>query len=109
MAFETTVEMKLEGEAKFGLFRSQLKIGLNKANSLRAQGFNVTDLHEVNYFPRMHYISWKDNKVDCENLDSLDENSDKLTFAQKLWVISTKNHPKTKQEKSLNEREITTK
>lgn len=97
MAFETTVEMKLEGEARFGLFRAHLKIGLNKANSLRAQGLNVTDLHEVNYFPRMHYISWIDNKVNYENLDLLDENSDKLTFAQKLWVISKKNQPKTSQ------------
>lgn len=95
MGISATVEERMKSEAEFGLFFAYLKIGLNKAKELREKGCIVTDSKEVNYFPRFHRISWKDAKVECEDVNLLDENSDKYTFAQKLWIISMKNQSKT--------------
>ena len=94
MVIMAPVEERMISEAEFGLFFAYLKIGLNKAKELREKGCIVTDSKEVNYFPRFHRISWKDAKVECEDVNSLDENSDKYTFAQKLWIISMKNQSK---------------
>ena len=47
-----TVEEKLKSEAKLGLFVANFKIGKTKANELRQNGLEVTDLKEFNYFPR---------------------------------------------------------
>lgn len=94
MGFSPTVEERMRSEADFGLFFANLKIGLNKANSLREQGFEVTDSKEFNYFPRFHRISWRQAKLECEDVELLDENSSEYTFAQKLWIISMKNQPK---------------
>lgn len=94
MAILATVEERMKSEAEFGLFFADLKIGLNKANELRKQGFNVTDSKEVNYFPRFHHISWKEAKVECDDVNLLDENSNEYTFAQELWITSAKNQPK---------------
>lgn len=85
-----TLEEKLKYEAKFGLFFADLKIGKIKANELREEGFNVVDSKEVNYFPRLHHISWKEARVECDDVQKLDENSDEYTLAQKLWIISMK-------------------
>lgn len=90
-----TIEEKMKSEAEFGLFFADLNIRLKKANSLREQGFEVADSKEVNYFPRLHHISWKKAKVECMDVNSLDENSNEYTFAQKLWIISMKNQAKT--------------
>lgn len=95
MGIMAPVEERMISEAEFGLFFAYLKIGLNKAKELREKGCIVTDSKEVNYFPRFHRISWKDAKVECEDVNLLDENSDKYTFAQKLWIISMKNQSKT--------------
>lgn len=89
----TTVEEKLESEANFGLFTAYLKIGKIKANELRQNGLEVTDLKEFNYFPRVHRISWKEARVECKDVKSLDENDSKYSFAQKLWILSMKNQP----------------
>lgn len=94
MGIMAPVEERMISEAEFGLFFAYLKIGLNKAKELREKGCIVTDSKEVNNFPRFHRISWKDAKVECEDVNSLDENSDKYTFAQKLWIISMKNQSK---------------
>ena len=91
MAIMATVEDKMKSEAEFGLFFADFKIGKNKANELREEGFSVTDSKEVNCFPRLHHISWKKAKVECENVNLLDENSNEYTFAQKLWIISMRN------------------
>lgn len=88
-----TVEEKLKSEAEFGLFSASFKIGKTKANELRASGCEVTDSKEFNYFPRIHRISWKEAKVECEDVKSLDENDPKYSFAQKLWILSMKNQP----------------
>lgn len=90
-----TVEEKLESEANFGLFTAYLKIGKIKANELRENGCEVTDLKEVNYFPRLHRISWKEARVECMDVNSLDEKDLKYSFAQKLWIISMKHKPLT--------------
>lgn len=94
MNFFTAPEILMEVEAKSGLFKVTLVIGLNKANSLRKQDLDVIDSNEFNYFPRKHDISWKDAKVDCEDVCLLDENSEQYTLGQKLWIISMKNQPK---------------
>ena len=94
MGILATVEEKLESEAEFGLFIANFKIGKVKAQSLRDQGCIVTDSKEVNYFPRLHRISWKSAKVECNNIQELDEKSETYTLAQKLWIISMKNQPK---------------
>ena len=88
-----TVEEKLLSEAEFGLFTANFKIGKIKANELREKGLEVTDSKEFNYFPRVHRISWKDAKVECEDVKSLDENDPKYSFSQKLWILSMKNKP----------------
>lgn len=88
-----TVEEKLKSEAKFGLFVVNFKIGKTKANELRQNGLEVTDSKEFNYFPRTHRISWKEAKVECKDVKSLDENDPKYSFAQKLWILSMKNQP----------------
>lgn len=94
MTILATIEEKMKSEAEFGLFFADLKIGLNKSNSLREQGFEVEDLKEDNYFPRLHHISWKNAKVECMDVNSLDENSSEYSFSQKLWIISMKNQAK---------------
>ena len=91
MAVIAHLEEKLESEAEFGLFFANFKIGLNKANELRSKGLSVTDSKEVNYFPRLHRICWKDAKVECTDVHSLDENSSEYNLAQKLWIITMKN------------------
>lgn len=96
MGISATIEERLESEAEFGLFFADFKIGKNKSNELRNQGCNVLDSKESNYFPRFHHISWKNAKVECEDVNLLDEKSDKYTLAQKLWIISMKNQPKGK-------------
>ncbi len=88
-----TVEEKLKSEAEFGLFVANFKIGKTKANELRQNGLEVTDLKEFNYFPRVHRISWKEARVECKDVKSLDENDSKYSFAQKLWILSMKNQP----------------
>lgn len=98
MGIMAPIEERMISEAEFGLFFAYLKIGLNKAKELREKGCIVTDSKEVNYFPRFHRISWKDAKVECEDVNSLDENSDKYSFAQKLWIISMKNQSKAPKE-----------
>lgn len=95
MTIRTTVEERMESEADFGLFFANLKIGKNKANSLRDQGFEVMDSKETKAFPRLHRISWKQAILECKDVRSLDENSNEYTFAQKLWIISMKNQLKT--------------
>lgn len=94
MGILATVEERMESEAEFGLFFADLKIGKNKAIELREKGLNVLDSKEINHFPRFHHISWKEAIVECEDVNSLDENSDEYTLAQKLWIISMKNKPK---------------
>ena len=88
-----TLEEKLKSEAEFGLFYASFKIGKTKANELRENGLEVTDLKEFNYFPRLHKISWKEARVECEDVNSLDENDQKYSLAQKLWIVSMKSQP----------------
>lgn len=90
MSIMATVEEVMKSEAEFGLFYCNRKIGKVKANSLREIGFDVTDSKEFDYFPRLHKISWKNAKVECEDISSLDENDEKYSFPQKLWIISSK-------------------
>ena len=94
MAMVTTVEEKLYSEAKFGLFFAYQKITKTKAEELRSKGLQVADCNDLRNFPRLHYIVWKNAKVDCEDVFSLDETSDEYTLAQKLWIVSMKNQPK---------------
>lgn len=94
MAMTTTVEEKLYSEAEFGLFFAYQKITKTKANELRTKGLQVADCNNARSFPRLHYISWKNAKVDCEDISSLDEKFDEYTLAQKLWIVSMKNQPK---------------
>lgn len=94
MGISATVEERMESEAEFGLFFADLKIGLNKAKELRKKGFSVTDSKEAKHFPRFHHISWKEARVECDDVHKLDEKSDQYTLAQKLWIISMKNQPK---------------
>lgn len=98
MGITATIEERMISEAEFGLFFAYLKIGLNKAKELREKGCIVTDSKEVKSSPRFHRISWKDAKVECKDVNLLDENSDKYTFAQKLWIISMKNQSKAPKE-----------
>lgn len=91
MGIMATVEERMESEAEFGLFFADLKIGKNKAKELRNEGLRVADSKEVNYFPRLHHISWKEAIVECDDVQKLDENSNEYTLAQKLWIISMKN------------------
>lgn len=93
LMINATVEEKLKSEAEFGLFVANFKIGKTKANELRQNGFEVTDSKEVNYFPRRHWISWKEAKVECEDVMSLDEKNPEYSFAQELWILSMKNQP----------------
>lgn len=90
MSYTVTVEKKLEDVAKLGLFFDNPKIGKNKAKCLQEEGCEVTDSKEYNYFPREHRVSWKEAKVECEDVTKLDENSDEYSFAQKLWILSMK-------------------
>ena len=91
-----TIEERLESEAEFGLFFAYLKIGKNKAKELQDKGFEIIDSVEVNYFPRIHLISWQNTTVkECKDVQLLNENDPKYSFAQKLWIISMKNQPKT--------------
>ncbi len=94
MAMVATVEEKLYSEAEFGLFFAYQKMTKSKANELRTNGLQVADCNDARSFPRLHYISWKNAKVDCEDISSLDEKSDEYTLAQKLWIVSMKNQPK---------------
>ncbi len=94
MGILATAEERMESEAEFGLFFTDLKIGKKKAIELREKGLNVTDSKEVKSFPRLHHISWKEAMVECDDVQNLDEKSDKYTLAQKLWIISMKNQPK---------------
>lgn len=86
-----SLEEKLQSEAEFGLFFAHQKITQTKAKNLRDEGLSVTDLHITRSSPRLHYISWKEAKVDCLDVHSLDETSNQYTLAQKLWIISMKN------------------
>lgn len=90
-----TVEEKLKSEAEFGLFVANFKIGKTKANELRQNGFEVTDSKEVNYFPRRHWISWKEAKVECEDVMSLDEKIQNIllhkNYGFSLWRTSQLN------------------
>ena len=95
MGINATIEQRMESEAEFGLFFADLKIKKNKVNDLRSQGFEVLDSKEIKRFPRFHHISWKNTTVECNDVNLLDEKSDKYTLAQKLWIISMKNQPKT--------------
>lgn len=90
MSITATIEEIMETEANFGLFHCYSKIGMKKAVALREKGFEVTDSKEVNYFPRIHKISWKESIVVSDDVTSLDENSEEFTFPQKLWIISSK-------------------
>ena len=94
MGITATIEERILSEAEFGLFFADLKIGKNKANDLRQKGCDILDSKEANSFPRFHHISWKNAKVECEDVNLLDENSNEYTFAQKLWIISMKNQSK---------------
>ena len=94
MGILATVEEKMKSEAYFGLFFADLKIGKTKANELRENGFDVLDSKEAKSFPRFHHISWKNARVECNDVQKLDENSNEYTLAQKLWIISMKNQPK---------------
>ena len=94
MAMTTVVEDKLYSEAEFGLFFAYQKITKKKADELRTNGLQVADCNDSRSFPRLHYISWKNAKVNCEDVSSLDEKSDEYTLAQKLWIVSMKNQPK---------------
>ena len=94
MGISATIEERMKSDAYFGLFFADLKIGKTKANELRENGFYVLDSKEAKNFPRFHHISWKNAKVECEDVNLLDENSNEYTFAQKLWIISMKNQPK---------------
>lgn len=96
MGINTSVEEIMKSEAEYGLFHLSHKIGRNKANELREQGLDVTDLKEVNFYPRIHYISWRKILIECLDVNLLDENSDKYTLAQKLWIIAMKNQPNSK-------------
>lgn len=94
MGILATVEERITSEAEFGLFSADLKIGKKKAFELREKGLKVTDSKEIKSFPRLHHISWKEAMVECRDVNSLDENSDEYSLAQKLWIISMKNQPK---------------
>lgn len=92
MSISTPVEEIMKSEAEFGLFNCYHKIGKIKAQSLRNEGFDVTDSREVDYFPRMHRISWEDAVVNVEDVKELDENSDDFTHPQRLWIITSKSN-----------------
>ena len=89
-----TVEEELFSQADFALTHAYLQISDEKADELRQQGLKVVDCQNPRNFPGLHYICWKDAKVESDDIDLLDENSSKYTLAQKLWIISTKNIPK---------------
>ena len=90
-----TPEERLMSEADFGLFYAKVLIGKNKAIDFQNQGFDVLDTKNVNYYPRIHKVSWKKASVECEDVQVLDEKSDEYTLPQKLWIISKKNQPKS--------------
>ncbi len=94
MAILTPVEERLKSEAEFGLFFAHQKITKTKAEELRKNGFTVIDLHDTRQFPRLHYITWKEAKVDSTDVFSLDEMCNAYTLAQKLWILAMKNQPK---------------
>ena len=94
MTTTAVVEDKLYSDAEFGLFFAYQKITKTKANELRTEGLDVADCNDARNFPRLHYISWKNAKINCEDVSSLDEKSDKYNLAQKLWIVSMKTQPK---------------
>lgn len=96
MKIITPVEERIKTDAMYGIFFAHVKISKTKAEVLRQEGLTVTDLHDSNKFPRTHYISWKEAKVECEDVSALNEKSDTYTFAQQLWIISKKSQPKSK-------------
>ena len=85
-----TVEEKMLSEAEFGLFFSYAKISKKKAQELRNAGFSVIDSKESNGYPLIHRISWQTAAVNG-NIQCLNENDDKYSFPQKLWIIASKN------------------
>ena len=93
MTIITPVEERMKTDAMFGIFFAHVKIGKAKAEALRQEGLKVTDLHDSTKFPRLHYVCWKESKVECTDVSSLDEKSDAYTFAQQLWILSMKNQP----------------
>lgn len=90
----TIVKEKLMSRAKLGLFFATMTISKNIVNYLLEQDCKVIDSKEVNYFPREHHIRWEDAKVECKDVNLLDEKSDEYSLAQRLWIISMKNQPK---------------
>lgn len=94
MGILATIEERLVSEAEFGLFFANFSIGKRAAENLRTKGFEVTDSKEFNYFPRIHNIRWQNAKVECNDVNLLDENSNEYTLAQQLWIIAMKNQPK---------------
>lgn len=95
MGISATVEERMKSEAEFGLFFAYLKIGLKKSKELQKQGCSIIDSNETNFFPRLHRISWENARVECEDVQKLNEKSDQYTLSQKLWIISMKNQPKS--------------
>ena len=88
------VEEKMLSEAEFGYYDLHYIITKKKANELREQKFVVTDLHKTNRFPRLHKIDWSHAGSQLTNsleVNSLDENNEKYCFAERLWIISSKN------------------
>lgn len=85
----TPLKETMKSEAEFGLFYAYAKIGKNKAEELREEGFEVEDSKELNYYPRLHRIFWGNAKVEGD-ITTLNEKSEEYTFPQKLWIITTK-------------------
>lgn len=86
----TTVEERMLSEAEFGFFHLYTKITKKKAKELQEKGFIVTDSKEKNSYPRLHKISWVRAAVEGD-IQNLDENDEKYSLPERLWIISKKN------------------
>lgn len=89
----TSIEERMKSEAEFCLFYLYAKIGKNKAEELRSEGFEVEDSKECNYYPRLHRIFWGNAEVEGD-IVTLDEKSEEYSLPQKLWIITMKSKNK---------------
>ena len=92
MGYVITIEEKLTSEAEFGTFKMYCKITKKKAEKLRQENLEVTDLKQTNNFPRIHRISWEKATVEGD-IYSLNPKSKKYSLAQRLWITAMQNMP----------------
>lgn len=82
---------KLKKAAKSGRFFVRLKINDNDdMRKLIHDGFVLSELGSSTDFPKTFKVSWKHAKIECDNIEIINENMYKYTLPEKLWIIAKK-------------------